>query len=91
MGVYYFDRLGAQLNKKLQTRDNWFLVDCHRLVNQDVPRFRIQSSKSCKIFLKKIAHYYLQFKRFIEKYFLPCAVILIITSEHFKLMDWLKT
>ena len=38
---------------------NWFLINSSRLVNLEGPGFTAQSSKSCKPFLKNIAHDYI--------------------------------
>lgn len=51
-----FDRLSAHLytSKKPQTHHNWFLINCARLVMLRGLWFKIQSSKSRKIFPEKL-------------------------------------
>ena len=58
-----FDFINAHLqkNRNLPTHHNWFLVNYCRLVNYKGPVFRIQSSKSCKLFPKDIALYYVYY------------------------------
>ena len=83
-------------------RHSWFFVDCGWLVNQKMPGFKTQPSKSWEIFPRNFVHDFINqqaefcdqvicySKDLFKKYTLPLLLTLIMTSQLSKLMEQFK-